>query len=401
MSLARRMARRKAKAATAPRVSLLKEDARIQLQNPVSDHFPSFICGNALQWQMDALADIEAEAPPAVTEDIAAEVSQCKAGFAYAQSIKFQAGLDTFGAGGDRYVVREGEAKGQHIVICGAGPSLVENAEQYCRSGFDQLWGCNSALPWLVEHGYRPTHGVTVDQTPQMVNEWDTLADVEYLVASTIHPFLADHLKAGKVRRRWFHNFVGIKRPQVEWTNEDGKPCRAPYEDWLYLTMFPGTVMAGSGLNTVTRAYDVAKFMGASKITILGADCALRITAPPPDAVFGSPEHKRWLEECTVMHADGGHALAGEQSPLTLGAEIDAGTPDRTIREGHGRYWETKVDLMVSAIWLVMMKRKYPELLEIVGDTLPNALMGKSDDFLRELPNFTDEHGRGILPEIV
>jgi len=65
-------------------------------------------------------------------------------------------------------VMKQDEAKGQHIVICGAGPSLADHAHEYCPAA-DQVWGCNSALPWLAENGHKVTHGFTVDQTPEML----------------------------------------------------------------------------------------------------------------------------------------------------------------------------------------------------------------------------------------
>jgi hypothetical protein len=168
------------------------------------------------------------------------------------------------------------------------------------------------------------------------------------------------------------------------------------YEDYLYCTLYPGTVRAGSGLNAVTRAIDVARFMGFAKITVLGADCALRIKSKPPEDVQpGSPEHLAWLRTETVMHADGGSALASNATPVTLGGEIDAGTVDEQVREGHGEWWETKPDLIISAVWLEQMRRKCPEL-ELIGNTLPNALRLKSAEYLSRLPHMTDSAGKAV-----
>ena len=70
------------------------------------------------------------------------------------------------------------------------------------------------------------------------------------------------------------------------------------------------------------------------------------------------------------MHADGGHALASGATAVTLGALID------------GRHWETKPDMVITAQWLVRMKRALGDRLTLVGDTLPNALMDKDPVFL-------------------
>lgn len=335
----------------------------IQLQNPVSDHFGPFIVGNA----------------------------------------QYSTG-----------VVKENSAKGQHLILCGAGPSLAEDAEAHCRTG-DQLWGCNSALAWLMAHGYPATHGFTVDQTPHMVVEWKTAPEVEYLIASTVHPHLVDLLRARGRHYTFFHNFVGIQQPPVAFGVCDGCGCVldrdgtladlsmlnvqqlpgdcvhtsvqqsiAPYEEWLYLLLYDPTVRVGSGLNTVTRAIDVALFMGFARITVLGADCAIRVKRPRPENVaFDGPEHRAWLEEA-VMHADGGNALASGATAVTLGAEID------------GRHWETKPDMAITANWLVHMKRKLGDRLHLIGDTLPNALMDKPDEFLNRLPALVDRDGKSM-----
>lgn len=341
-------------------------DGQIVLENPVEEHFPAFIVGNA---------------------------QYCD------------------------HVAQENSAKGQHIVICGAGPSLAEHAHEFCPDA-DQVWGCNSAATYLGHNGHRVTHAFTCDQTAQMVNEWyDAPKDIEYLIASSVHPHLVEFLLRENRRMTFFHNFVGIKRrpvgwyacSQCGWAPGDNSPTAmcpacdvqvkgqlASYEDWLYMTLYPGTVRAGSGLNAVTRAIDIARYVGAGKITVLGADCALRIKSKPPEGVeFGSEEHMRWLREDTQMHADGGNALASDATPMTLGATIDSGTPDDEIREGHGRYWQTKIDLLVSAVWLKKMEEAFPEVT-IVGDTLTAALRGKTDDYLSKLPTFVDADGNPI-----
>ena len=326
-----RAARRRAEKDAAKPVSFNQTGPKIQMVNPVAQWYEAFIIGNA---------------------------QFCE------------------------YVVEEGSAKGQSLVLCGAGPSLAEDAAAYC-PGADQLWGCNSALIWLQDHGYKPTHGFCIDQTPEMVREWYTAPDVEYLVASTIHPHLTEYLMGRGRRLRWFHNFVGLRKRPVALKDDDGIERIMAYEDWMYSSLFTGTVRAGSGLNSVTRALDVALYMGFDKITVLGADCALRIKSKQPEGTtFGSPEHKAWLKNETTMHADGGSAVSGGQSPLTLGAEID------------GRWWETKIDLVISAVWLTKMECFHGGRIVLVGDTLPVALREKDDAFLDRLPGPTGQDGR-------
>jgi hypothetical protein len=126
--------------------------------------------------------------------------------------------------------------------------------------------------------------------------------------------------------------------PPVQWPDQNGMMQWLSYEDWLYMTLFPATIRAGSGLNTVTRAIDVALCMGFEKITVLGADCAMRTTGKMPDTIIpGTHQHTEWLKANTVLHADGGHALASNQTALTLGAEIDSRHAGRHGAPGHGK----------------------------------------------------------------
>ena len=348
----------------------------IQLQSPVANHFESFIFGNALH----ALAIAREQIDPIMPD-------QCAAIDALGlspqdQIVRFMPlVLDHCP---DTPVVHEGSAEGQHLVICGAGPSLADHAEEYCRTA-DQLWGCNSALTWLVAHGYPVTHGFAVDQTPDMLTEWHSAPDVEYLVASTCHVHLIDYLRGTGRRVRFFHNYVGIRKPHVEWPDAHGVLKRSEYEDWLYALLYPGTVRAGSGLNAVTRAIDVALCMGFATITVLGADCSLKVTSPRPDgACVGSPEHLAWLRESVIMHADGGHALASGATMVTLEGEID------------GRLWTSKPDMMISAVFLAQMEKKLKGKLRLIGDTLPNAIKGKPASFLNRLPSLVGANGKRI-----
>ncbi len=310
-------------------------------------------------------------------------------------------------------VVQQNSHAGQTLVICGAGPSLRETAEVEIPKA-DVVWGCNSAGPWLVKRGYKCDAFYTVDQTSEMLQEWHTAPDVEYIVASTVHPHLVEYLLDRKRRITFHHNFVGMKRAPVGYSvcmdcshTSDFKAdfcdnCKSAalergmssYEDWLYMALYPGTVRAGSGLNTVTRAIDVAMFMGFAKIIVLGADCCLRVKSPcPQDAVPGTPEHRKWLEEETMMHADGGNALASNATPLTLGGVIDPGTKDGRIRRGKGVRFETKADLVISAVWLVHMERQSKGRIRLAGDGLPTALRKKSNAFLERLPTLVGSDG--------
>lgn len=359
----------------APNDLLAKSPQRIELRNPVSDSFASFVFGNATICQQ-----IPPHQPGERCDETACSV-----------------------------MVEPDSALGQHLVLCGHGPSLALHAAEYCPTA-DQIWGCNGALIWLDEHGHHPTHGFAVDQTAEMLREWHTTPDVEYLIASTVHPHLTQLLVGRGRRTRFFHNYVGIKGQPVE---IDGEVMG--YEDWMYCALYPSTVRAGSGLNAVNRAIDVATFMGFETITVLGADCCLQVNKPAPQAVVGSPEHQRWLEEDVTMHANGGSAVAHGATMMTLEGTID------------GRLWTTKPDMMISAVWLEKTRQAhfaahYEALAQslgvpveqlshkqrltarqgkegrvrIIGDTLVQALKDKPDSYLRRLPTMVDHNGKPL-----
>lgn len=367
----------------------------IKLDNPVREHFVKFIVANAMQWETlahDELIRCNPEAAAALepfygllgflgndgrpVAKLAAE---------YQKWLDFRKAVEAHCA--ETFVAVEGSAAGQHIVICGAGPSLADHAEEWCAKG-DQIWGVNSGLPYLASRGLKVTHGLTVDQTAEMCQEWHTAPDVEYLLATTCHPHLAQYLRQKERRFRYFNNFVGLKQRPVPMQAEDGTTRLMGYEDWLYSVLFHSTVRAGSGLNSVTRAIDLALFMGAAHITVLGADCALRVSAPLRAGVEqGSPEHIEWLKSAQ-MHADGGHALASNATPMTFSGEID------------GRHWMTKPDMVISAVWLARMTKALQGRMTLIGDTLPNAIKDKDDAFFDRLPTLTDSKGRAIPIEI-
>jgi hypothetical protein len=261
----------------------------------------------------------------------------------------------------------------------------------------DQIWGCNSAATWLFDQGYPVTHALTVDQMPHMVKEWYSAPPLKYLLASTVHPHLTKYLKARGRDITFFNNYVGVQGPpllQCECSHfkeahpagiclhcgcKEYREIQMPFEMGLYGGLFEETAITGSGLNATTRGLDLAGYMGFKKAYVLGADCAIRLKRRPPEGErFGTPAYMKWLNEDAEMHADGGSAVASEATPITLGGEID------------GRWWETKPDLAITASWLVKMAKAIPNI-ELVGDTLPNALMDKPDSFLDQLPQLTND----------
>lgn len=233
-------------------------------------------------------------------------------------------------------VAQRGSAKGRSLGICGAGPSLAENATAL---DTDDVWAINSALGWMAEHGHRVTHGFTVNSLDAAL--WLNPPAIPYLVASSTHPAIVGRLLEAGRQVTVFHNLIELRE-----------------QDQLYTELYPPTVLAGAGLNAVTRAIDVARFMGYGRIDVLGADCAFR-----GDAIHVTGAAPNW--EHAVMEAT-----------------ID------------GRLWRSTADMWISANWLTRFERA--GCVRLVGDTLPVALRSKSLAYLDRLPHSVDGRNRRI-----
>lgn len=270
-------------------------------------------------------------------------------------------------------VAEPGSRAGQRVVICGAGPSLTDHLDRMADA--DEVWACNSALPYLWDRGVRVTHGVTVDQGAAMLEpeELGRLLPVGYYLASSVHPDLVRRLAVAGHPVTFFHNYLGVADPPG-WAHPDpAMRC----EEFTYRRLYRPTLMVGVGLNTAIRAASLALGLGFASIEIVGADCAARPDGPPmPDprsAAFGD-----WVDGL-VLYADGRTASGyGPDGPL-LEAVLD------------GRRWHTRPDMVVTATDFLALQAAYPGRLTFVGDTLVNALVGKDADYLAAMPRLTDD----------
>ena len=213
------------------------------------------------------------------------------------------------------------------LALCGAGPSLRRAKIE----GADEVWACNSALPWMVKEGRRVDVGIGMDQTPALLREWSDPPDVTYYVASTCDPELVRHLKAHGRRVLFFHNAVGFEG-EIE-----------HYQTWP-----PGYIL-GHGATVVSRTVGLAGWLGFHRVDLYGVDCAF---------------------EGDVVHANGEDYTTAYGNPLLLEAEID------------GKVWRTRPDMLMDAVDIVRLAREKNGLIRFQDGTLPAALFGKDDAFL-------------------
>lgn len=220
---------------------------------------------------------------------------------------------------------------GQTLAICGAGPSLRKHEIE----GVDEVWACNSALPYLLGKGVKVDYGVGIDQTPGLLREWASAPDVPYLLASSCDPALVAHLKSAGRDIAFFHNAVGLEK-ELE----------------LYCETWPPGYMVGEGFMVTSRLVGLAWWMGFERVDLYGCDCAL---------------------DGDVAHANGEVATEAYHNPL--------------IMEGttNGRTWRTRPDMLIGAVELVRRVQRSQGRIRLIGDTLPVALLGKSEDYLDQV----------------
>lgn len=269
-----------------------------------------------------------------------------------------------------------GAHKGETVIICGAGYSLAALVHDLPPA--DQIWGCNSALPYLVREGVKATHGFCIDQNDAMLDDWKDTFDVEYLLSSSVHPKLVKHLLDAGRNLSFFHSYLGIAEPEG-W---DAKAQGKSFEMALYTdeSLFSTSVMVGYGLNSVPRAMCLAMHMGFDHILVYGADCAAA-PDPPPMPEWNTPEYAVWTQGLQ-FYASGEHASWCCEQAVMAQAVID------------GRRWITRGDLVISASHLLDMERRYPGRVVLMGDTLPAVLRDKDEEFMGGMPKLT---GVGIV----
>ena len=237
----------------------------------------------------------------------------------------------------DLPVVQPNTRYGHQLALCGAGPSL-NAALPLLRRFRGDIWGCNSALPYLQRHGVRVTHGCAIDQTPGMFEtRWNPIpTGLDYYLATSCHPILLRKVLEAGNPVTLFHSFIGYAGEMEACGN-----------------LYPTTIWVGDGYNVVNRLLQVALYLGYSRICLVGADCA--------------------LGRADALHYD------GQPTARTAYGHILDGVID-------GRRWRTHPDLAMSAVDLIRQQRAWGDRIELWGDTLPNALRAKSEAFLSGLP---------------
>lgn len=143
----------------------------------------------------------------------------------------------------------EGTKRDDPVAIVCFGPSLNDTWEKI--KGFKYVISCSGAHKFLVDRGIIPAWHVEVDPRPHKVELiGKPQKGVQYLIASTCHPKLFDHLEGFDVAL--WHVFA----------NEEDVQRLLPPGDWA--------IVGGSSVGL--RALTIARFLGFVNFEIFGMD---------------------------------------------------------------------------------------------------------------------------------
>lgn len=136
------------------------------------------------------------------------------------------------------------------IAVVGFGPSLQTHVEAV--RGFKYIISCSGAHRFLIDRGIIPTWHMAVDPLPKHTVQLigTPHPDVEYLISSTCHPDVLDHLIQNKIKL--WHVF----------TNEQDGARVLP----------PGEWMVTGGADVGLRALVMARLLGFTNIQVFGID---------------------------------------------------------------------------------------------------------------------------------
>lgn len=137
------------------------------------------------------------------------------------------------------------------IALVAFAPSLNETWEQL--KGYKNIMTCSGAHKFLIERGVIPKYHVDLDPRPHKIQLLGTPhPEVEYLIASTVHPTYIDFLKANNSQVKLWHIFA----------NDDEAVRIIPRGEWA--------VTGGSSVGL--RLFTLARFLGYTDFKVFGMD---------------------------------------------------------------------------------------------------------------------------------
>jgi hypothetical protein len=140
------------------------------------------------------------------------------------------------------------------IALVCFGPSLKESWPDL--KNFKYIMTCSGSHKFIREKGFTPTYHVDVDPRPHKVALIgdDISPDTEFLICSTCHPKLFDHLESHNANITLWHGYDGSDADEV-------------------LKVIPkGEWVITGGSNVGLRALVICRFLGFTNIHLFGMD---------------------------------------------------------------------------------------------------------------------------------
>lgn len=143
----------------------------------------------------------------------------------------------------------EGQTRSEHIALVGFGPSL--NDTWHLLKDFKYIVSCSGAHKFLVDRGIIPTYHIELDPRAHKVELiGQPHPDVQYLIASTCHPAVFDHLR--DYNTTLWHIFDSA---------EEGLRV-LPQNEWAIT----------GGCSVGSRMFTIARFFGFTNMHVFGID---------------------------------------------------------------------------------------------------------------------------------
>lgn len=270
--------------------------------------------------------------------------------------------------------------EGETAIVCGSGPSLKDpKVLEQLRTEVERgavLFACKAAIKYLHEQGIVVHYGVSMDPGAHIADprKIAKVPGVTHIIASTSDPELFDYLLSdneyGPPVPVWvFHSACGFTKQITddEYQALDpeerklyiGIPADETVvwqmdETTLYAALFPDDAVMCGGFNVVNRAVSLAQYMGARKIILAGADSGWR--------------------DGEGMYCDGLPARPGVD--MRDGGRVD------------GSNWNTRPDMLASAVALARIAQDTGDQFVILGDTLPASLALRDANFLNQVASY-------------
>lgn len=258
----------------------------------------------------------------------------------------------------EQYALRQ-----EPIALVCFGPSLKDTWEQL--KDFRYIMTCSGAHAFLVERGIIPTWHVEVDPRPHKVGLMGPPhADTEYLIASTCHADVFDHLKGMNVKL--WHVFDGA---------EDAVRT-LPHGQWALC----------GGCSVGLRTMTIARFLGFTDQHIFGMDGNARAedshasTHPHNPKRFRTVEYPvgsgtNWLTTSSMLEAAKGTWHELNQMPDV-----------KPTFYGEG---------LVQAMWKDYVPNPAPKGKKMIGYVKPDVISASYRDLNRQLHQSNVAYGVG------